>query len=292
MIDTDLVDVPANFLDSPRLQYQSRNSSRGHLQYQTQTPRFATWNLAGNKLNFGGSVGRINVFNLNRALELDIDGHTVASRATTILSNILERLQHHGLRVLQGQTGSGTLRALEGFWSNIAAGSRATLVALPNQNLNTYASIRRMSDLQFGLTAVCAVTKDFPWYESGFPKISQPRGFAMQHLDNLVMKFNSKSSGVNQKLDAVTLQRLLGDDNKRENTIVFGADVGHPGSGSLAGVPSIACLVASLDTDLQNYPGSMRLQAGGQEVGQLDTCYLCILRLICSEYRGHASHGS
>jgi eukaryotic translation initiation factor 2C len=73
------------------------------------------------------------------------------------------------------------------------------------------------------------------------------------------MKFNSKVMGTNHKLQRSDIQRLLGPENQHANTIIFGADVGHPGSGSMAGIPSVACVVASSDVKFQNYPGSMRL---------------------------------
>jgi len=123
-----------------------------------------------------------------------------------------------------------------------------------------------MSDLLFGVRAVCAKTSKIPWYPGGVQRIGQPIGFQNQHLTNIAMKLNSKARGVNHKFDAQHVQQLLGDGNPLANTIVFGSDVGHPPVGSLTGVPSVACVVASLDTEFQNYPGSMRLQAGGQEV--------------------------
>jgi hypothetical protein len=42
--------------------------------------------------------------------------------------------------------------------------------------------------------------------------------------------------------------------------------VGHSPISSFQGVPSIAAVVASYDNQFQNYPGSIRLQPGGQEV--------------------------
>jgi hypothetical protein len=112
------------------------------------------------------------------------------------------------------------------------------------------------------------------------PRAGQLMGFQGQHLDNIALKLNIKAGGVNHKFDAQPLKLHLGVDNRLENTIAFGADVGHPGSGSVAGIPSVACVVASLDIEFQNYPGSMRLQAGGQEVSSV--CKLSIQALDSS----------
>jgi eukaryotic translation initiation factor 2C len=142
----------------------------------------------------------------------------------------------------------------------------STLVALPNLNQINYALIRRLSDLQHGVRAVCAHTPKINWYSRANPGKGQPVGFQTQHSDNIAMSFNSKVMGTNHKLQRSDIQRLIGPENQHANTIVFGADVGHPGSGLMAGIPSVACVVASSDVECQNYPGSMRLQAGGQEV--------------------------
>ncbi|KAF2740119.1 stem cell self-renewal protein Piwi, partial [Polyplosphaeria fusca] len=78
----------------------------------------------------------------------------------------------------------------------------------------------------------------------------------------LAMKFNIKAGGLNHKLVDGVLDQYL---PKRNTTVIFGADVTHPPAGSMVGYPSIACVVGSVDNNFQNYPGSMRLQAGRQE---------------------------
>ncbi|CZT20221.1 uncharacterized protein RCC_06078 [Ramularia collo-cygni] len=50
------------------------------------------------------------------------------------------------------------------------------------------------------------------------------------------------------------------------STIVVGADVTHPGRGSVQHCPSVAAVVASTDPFAVNYPGSMRLRRSKQEM--------------------------
>jgi hypothetical protein len=231
------------------------------------------------KLHTGGRAGGIHVFSLDRALEIDKEGWHVPDRSQVMQRNLVDRLNYHGVQCAAGNVARGTLTDLRNLWSNAAA-HNTTFVALPNTSQATCAWIRRMSDLNYGLRAVCAKTSKINWYPRPFPRAGQLMGFQGQPLDNIALKLNIKAGGVNHKFDAQPLKLHLGVDNPLENTIVFGADVGHPGSGSVAGIPSVACVVASLDIEFQNYPGSMRLQAGGQEVSSV--CKLSIQALDSS----------
>ncbi|KAI0576754.1 Piwi-domain-containing protein [Pyrenophora tritici-repentis] len=76
---------------------------------------------------------------------------------------------------------------------------------------------------------------------------------------------NMKLGGDNHWLDENELEKVLGGKDKKQNTMILGADVIHPGSSSKIGAPSIACVVGTIDSRFMSYRGSMRLQAGGQE---------------------------
>ncbi|KAF2005627.1 stem cell self-renewal protein Piwi, partial [Amniculicola lignicola CBS 123094] len=136
------------------------------------------------------------------------------------------------------------------------------LIGIPFRNLDGYASLKRAADLEFGVQTVCALGTKIKFIDQG-ENSRLPPGFQRQHLSNLAMKFNFKSGGKNHALENATLNRLLGP--LRNSTMVLGADVAHPPAASIVGYPSIACVVASDDNTFLNYPGSMRLQAGGQE---------------------------
>jgi hypothetical protein len=179
--------------------------------------------------------------------------------AEELQRSMILRLQAHKFgTIAAGAVSESSVEDLDAFWKNTALGGKTTLVIIPNKNQDDYAKIKRLSDLVHGVHSVCAIAGKIKYYDS--PNKFQAIGYANQHLDNFALKFNLKTGGVNHKL----FNNYLGAD--KENTIIFGADVAHPGVGVVAGMPSIACVVASLDSDFQNYPGSMRLQAGGQEV--------------------------
>jgi len=53
---------------------------------------------------------------------------------------------------------------------------------------------------------------------------------------------------------------------KKEPTMLVGIDVTHPGPGSIKGTPSIAAVVASVDSSFAQFPASMELQESKKEV--------------------------
>ncbi|KAF2867583.1 Piwi domain-containing protein [Massariosphaeria phaeospora] len=140
-------------------------------------------------------------------------------------------------------------------WFDACEHNDCTLVLLRSKDYDTYSTIKRMADLDRGMHTLCAVGK----------KIDPNRDEQKRHqfLANLTLKVNIKIAGDNHYPDQTTLNKLLG--NRRNSTIIFGADVAHPGAGAKLGSPSIACVVGSVDEVFMKYPGSMRLQAGGQE---------------------------
>ncbi|KAF1937199.1 hypothetical protein EJ02DRAFT_357355, partial [Clathrospora elynae] len=75
-------------------------------------------------------------------------------------------------------------------------------------------------------------------------------------LSNLALKVNLKMQGDNHPVNFMGLGSL------RANKIVLDVDVTYPTGAQDSGRPSIAYLVGSVDQNLMNYPGSMRLQAG------------------------------
>jgi eukaryotic translation initiation factor 2C len=130
-----------------------------------------------------------------------------------------------------------------------------TLILLRNKDYAMYASMKRIADLEHGHPTSFAVGE----------KIKNLSG---QVLSNLALKVNMNLGGVNHHLVDPDLGKDFVNRNQRLRTMVLGADVTHPAAASKPGCPSIACVVASVDEKVMKYLGSMRLQAGGQEVTQ------------------------
>jgi eukaryotic translation initiation factor 2C len=120
------------------------------------------------------------------------------------------------------------------------------LCILPTDDSVLYGEIKRCTDTVIGLPSQCMLMKH----------IRRP---SKQYCANLALKINVKLGGVNSSLG----RQLAFITDKP--TIVFGADVTHPGIGE-AGKPSIAAVVASMDIKMSRYATAVRVQAPRKEI--------------------------
>ena len=110
----------------------------------------------------------------------------------------------------------------------------------------------------------------------------RPRNFKLQrgqYCANVGLKINLKLGGGNQALRNSDLGLFA--DGK---TMLVGLDVAHPSPGSARNAPSIAAIVASMNSALTQWPAEIRIQPSKQEmVADLDT-------LLQSRLRHWAKH--
>jgi hypothetical protein len=173
------------------------------------------------------------------------------------------RLRFHGLATTSGELWTGNLAQMDTFWNSATGAKDTKTILVVMKDATPFADVKRKAVLIHGVHTVCVLINKIRYYAVGQGGY-QLDGYQNQHLDNLALKFNMKSGGNNFVFNPDLWTRLLGWH--RNTTVIFGADVGHPPIGSYQGVPSVAAVLASYDNQFQNYPGSMRLQYGGQEV--------------------------
>jgi hypothetical protein len=136
-------------------------------------------------------------------------------------------------------------------------------VILPNDNAVLYDCVKFVCDIQHGIPNICNIGS----------KVTKEKG-QPQYFANVALKFNQKLGGVNHSIHPDKLKPL------DAQTIVFGIDVTHPSPGSSEKAPSIAGIVASVDSNFSQYPASIRTQTGRQEmVSELEEMILERLRL-------------
>ncbi|EME42707.1 hypothetical protein DOTSEDRAFT_106595, partial [Dothistroma septosporum NZE10] len=80
------------------------------------------------------------------------------------------------------------------------------------------------------------------------------------------MKLNVRLGNQNHSVPAKSLEAAIPDYDKNKNVMILGADVVHPGTKSVAGTPSIAAVVGSIDDRFAAYRGSARTQDQGKEI--------------------------
>lgn len=100
---------------------------------------------------------------------------------------------------------------------------------------------------------------------------------------NISLKVNLKLGGTNQCLNSADLGFL-----RHGTTMVVGIDVTHPRQGSPKGTPSIAGIVASIDSEFTQWPGNIRCQTSKKEmVSNLDILIEERLKLWVSKNQNH-----
>ncbi|CAK1358809.1 unnamed protein product [Cercospora beticola] len=127
--------------------------------------------------------------------------------------------------------------------------ARCLLIVLPNKTAAAYESVKWWADAVAGVHTVCIAP-------ANTTQLGKP-----QFQANLALKFNVKAGGNNHTLLDGELEHM----HPGGVTMYVGADVTHPGPGSIAHCPSVAAVVASDGRSPVNYPGSLRLQRCRQE---------------------------
>lgn len=125
------------------------------------------------------------------------------------------------------------------------------LVILSGRDNFIYPGIKRMCDVELGIHTLHMLTM----------KVLKDERKQDQYFSNVALKLNIKLGGVNHLLDPESMKWL-----KQKRTMVVGVDVTHPSPGSLAGTPSIAAVVGSVDERFVQFPVSLRCQKSKQEM--------------------------
>lgn len=258
-VATDMLTVPGRILQAPQIQYAKKTAKANN----------GSWNCAEQVFVKGGSfIGW-------GACVLNVRGrHTLRQNPQgdmlprdELIDTLKSYLKNYGLQM--GNWGSTAERTLEPLNLGNRAKNTATLdelffaaskrpinmlfIIIPEPDKWLYAKIKFLADTKYGIHTICSVGS----------KLQKPNGQGM-YMGNLALKFNIKGGGINHTV-ANTLVNPLDS-----STMLMGIDVTHPSPSSAKGAPSIACVVASKDRHLCQWPGSIRKQKGKQEMVDSD----------------------
>jgi eukaryotic translation initiation factor 2C len=249
--NTSMLTVEGRILTAPDVLYGKKKV----------TPFNGSWNCAGQAFAKGGSFAGW------ASCVLSIGGRSAMfpdhARNVALIKQLGGELKKYGVAM---GTDYGTLQkdlqsltmfnrahnnaVLKGMFENAAEKAIPLIfIVLPNDDKWLYARIKYYGDVEFGIHTICSIGSKF----------SKENGQGM-YMGNLALKFNLKGGGVNQEVANTLLKPL---DN---STMIMGIDVTHPSPGSAKGAPSIASAVASRDSRLAQWPGSIRKQTGKQEM--------------------------
>ncbi|KAI6005356.1 Piwi domain-containing protein [Pisolithus marmoratus] len=125
------------------------------------------------------------------------------------------------------------------------------LVLLSGRDNFIYPGIKQMCDVTLGVHTLHMLIE----------KVLKDQRKQDQYFSNVALKLNVKLGGINHLLDAESTKWLT-----QKKTMVVGMDVTHPSPGSLAGTPSIAAVVASVNDKFVQFPASLRCQKSKKEM--------------------------
>lgn len=252
-VGDELIEVPARLLPQPKLSY-----GNGSLE-KIITCGF--WDVKGVK--FASPAGKFKSISI---LAMPGSFYGTEKDLANEHENFIKLLKGHGLKFedmisAEQVCTKGSLfeegeepddREIVGKFLNkyCWTDERCGLVLIPEHNYDTYAMVKRLADFN-GMIILLATGTKFTGGD--------------QIRSNIALKINMRYGGYNHNFDPAEFNNVL-SLGRRKNTIVIGADIAHCGGGGKEGSPSIACLVGSNTSAFMSYPGSMRLQRGGQEV--------------------------
>lgn len=127
--------------------------------------------------------------------------------------------------------------------------TQAVLVIVPEvAKTMVFNYVKYICDIEEGIINVCVL-------DSKFAKATA------QYLANVGLKFNLKLGGRNHDLNPSRLGVI-----RDKTTMVVGIDVTHPSPGAPLDAHSVAGIVASVDERLGQWPATIRIQTGRQEM--------------------------
>ncbi|KAK4502389.1 hypothetical protein PRZ48_005814 [Zasmidium cellare] len=261
-VGTSMISVPGRILDTPKIKYGSSDARVNK----------GSWNCADQKFVRPGKFNRWQVLIINRQgnrgnaliespqgdmlapenLIKTLEGYLKAYGINMGARGPTERIMLDQLTFQNRQSNDRTLK--QAFAKAEENRVDMLFIILPEADKWLYARIKYFGDIDHGIGSICSVGS----------KLQKPGGQGM-YMGNLALKFNLKGNGVSHSVPNTAVNPI------DSNTMLVGIDVTHPSPGSTKGAPSIACIVASTDSSMFQWPGSIRRQEGRVEmVAKLD----------------------
>ena len=125
---------------------------------------------------------------------------------------------------------------------------------LPRKNTENYQRLKRCADLEWGTVSQCV-------------QAAHVKKNADQYIGNVLMKINAKLGGHSFKAMPIASQTATNGRYFKVPTMVIGADVSHPGPGSLGA--SMAAITVSMDRDAIRYGAAV--QSNGHRLEMITT---------------------
>ncbi|KAG7306222.1 hypothetical protein JYU34_008825 [Plutella xylostella] len=232
-ISDQFTSVEGKVLFAPKLEYGCN---------KTVNPIRGAWNyerlLAGAQLEAWGLIAvEVDAYNANaEALEREIKNQ--GEQMGMLVRPALMRQFNVPARDLEKVMSTALEKRLQ-----------LLVVVVSSRTRDVYSQVKKIAEKRVGLLTQCI--KD----NTAVRKLNP------QTVRNILLKVNSKLSGINQALHATSLPACMA----RGNTMVVGADVTHP-SPDQSTLPSIAAVTASIDKRCFKYNIEFSIQTPKKEI--------------------------
>jgi len=254
-VATEMITIPIRVLPPPQLSYTGRQIF----------PSGGSWNTLSVKFKRPAALASWGVIAV-------LDGARVDQRDAQQLANgFWNKLRACGMAVPNPpkithtqplpdpQQDPGRRKALENIKETInKLGTplpKMILFLLSRRDDFIYPGIKTLCDTNLGVHSICMQ----------LGKALKDQKKQDQYFSNVALKANTKLGGINHTIDDRALGWL-----KTTPTMVVGMDVTHPGPNSIQGAPSVTAVVANVDDMFAQFPVSLRVQKGKEEVGYTD----------------------
>lgn len=131
-------------------------------------------------------------------------------------------------------------------------GALLVILVIRQADRSLYCEFKNIAERLIGIQSICIVER-----------LTKPDKFFIQYMQNISMKLNLKLGGVNHT--------ALQPNERLIDTMILGADLIHPSSGSIAAV------VGSVDAAGGKCLGSVRLQPIQDADGEITDREVCVL---------------
>ena len=254
-VASEMITVPIRVLPPPQLSYAGGG--------RAMTPSGGSWNILSVKFKRAAPLASWGVV-------VVMDGGRVEQQEVQQLANgFWNKLKACGMAVPNPpkilptqqlphpQQDPGRRKALDHIEETVRRLNppipKMVLFLLSRRDDFIYPGIKTLCDTKLGVHSICMQLE----------KALKDQRKQDQYFSNVALKANTKLGGINHTIDDTALGWL-----KTTPTMVVGMDVTHPSPGTIEGTPSVAAVVASVDSTFAQFPVSLRLQdKGGREVG-------------------------
>ncbi|KAH2990860.1 hypothetical protein KXV72_003163 [Aspergillus fumigatus] len=253
--DLQLVTVPGRVLPAPRVYYKDAKSNQRHIDTMG-----GSWNMKSIKFSTSTKLPSWTWLYINS--ERGIPRFENPGQLNTSLQAFTAKLNEIGVAAAAPKpgmmirlTGNDHEGEIDRAVGELMGRHTPTLILtiLYSSDVEAYNCIKKICDVRRGVRNVNVLAEKL-------------RGANDQYYANVGLKFNLKLGGANQILKASELGIVA-----EGKTMLVGIDVTHPSPGSSAEAPSVAGMVASIDSSLSQWPADIRIQTSRQEmVSNLD----------------------